>query len=218
MSINEPAIRILIADDHLIVRTGLKALTGDMPGMSVVGEATTGSEVLQCLRLHLVDIVILDLTMADRSGLDVLLHIKAEYPQVRVLVFSFHAEKRYGRRLLRAGASGYLMKNCAPELFEKALRSIAKGRKFVTPSLAEQLATDLIMCPSGSPHAGLTDHEYEIMLLLAQGFSQQDIARRLMLGASTIRSYRVKMHVGSNAELIQYTIGQELLETPLVSK
>lgn len=214
-------IRILIADDHGLVRSGLKALLDDMPNMSVVGEATTGSEVLQFLRAHPVDIVILDLTMPDRSGLDVLLHIKAECPHVRVLVFSFHLEQQYGRRLLRAGASGYLSKNCPMNLLEKALRCVAEGRRFVTPTLAEQLVTDL-MTPSASPHASLTDREYEIMLLLAQGYKQVEVARRLMLGEGTIRSYRhkllKKLRLSSTAALTQYAVTHGLLEQPLVSR
>jgi DNA-binding NarL/FixJ family response regulator len=215
-------IRILIADDHAIVRSGLKTLIDDMPGMSVVAEVTNGAEVLEYLRSHQVDIAILDLTMPERSGLDVLLHIKTECPQVRVLVFSLHSEEQYGRRLLRAGAYGYLSKSCAPKLLEEALWSIAEGRKFVTPSLAEHLAAELIGPQSAPPHASLTDREYEILLLVAQGFRLQDIAQRLSLGSATIRSYRLKilrkLNVRTTAGLIRYAIVHHLLDNPLVSK
>jgi two-component system, NarL family, invasion response regulator UvrY len=213
-------IKILIADDHAVVREGLKATIQDMPGMGVVAEAKNGQEVLDIVRTHQVDVIILDLTMPGRSGLDTLLHLKREHPELPVLIVTLHSEEQYGRRLLRSGAHGYLSKACAPEQLEAALRVVAQGKKYVTPTLAEKLATDLVSPQSVPPHASLSDREYEILLLIGQGHTPKEVAYRLSLSPKTVMTYRIrileKLKMKTTADLIHYAVEHRLLEQPLV--
>ena len=215
-------IKILIADDHALVREGLKATIQDMSDMSVVAEAKNGQEVLDLVRTHKIDVVILDLTMPGRSGLDTLLHLKREHTELPVLIVTLHSEEQYGRRLLRSGAHGYLSKACAPEQLETALRVVAQGKKYVTATLAEKLATDLVSPQSVPPHASLSDREYEILLLIGQGHTPKEVAYRLALSPKTVMTYRIrileKLKMKTTADLIHYAVEHHLLEQPLVTR
>ncbi|HJU05045.1 MAG TPA: response regulator transcription factor [Nitrospiraceae bacterium] len=213
-------IRILIVDDHTFVRQGLRAAIADMPNMSVVGEAANGDDALAFLSKHPVDVLILDLSMPGRSGLDILLHIKRHYPATAVMVLSMHSEDEYGPRLLRAGASAYLLKDSGIDHMEAALRCVAQGGKYVTATMAEKLASR-IGAPAPLPlHTRLSDREFEVLLLLGQGYRKGHIASRLGVSCKTIDTFRIrileKLKMKTTAQLIHYAMTHRLLDQPLV--
>ena len=209
-------IRVLIADDHAVVRQGLKQILGDAPGMVVAGEATNGQEVLDRIRAETWDLVVLDISMPDRSGLDVLKEIRAERPQLPVLVLSMYPEDQYAMRVLKAGASGYLTKDSAAEELVKAIHKVVSGGRYVSPYLAERLAFDLGVDSSKLPHESLSDREFQVLRLIAAGKSAKEIAAELSLSAKTVSTYRArlleKMSLGTNAELIHYAIEKHLID------
>jgi two-component system, NarL family, invasion response regulator UvrY len=207
-------VTVLIADDHSVVRAGLKQIVADQEDMVVGGEAKNGAEVLALVRQKKWDIVVLDITMPGRSGLDILKDIKTEFPQMPVLMLSMHPEDQYALRALRAGASGYLTKESAPEELVVAIRRILKGRRYITESVAEVLAEDLHGVAPDVSHYGLSDREFQVLTLLAKGKSLSDIAEQLSLSVKTISTYRArllqKMKLKNNAELIHYAISNHL--------
>ena len=213
-------VKILLADDHWLVREGLKAIISDMPGMTVVAEAKDGHEVLDVVRTEDIDIVILDLSMPGKSGLDTLLHIRREYREVCVLVLTLHSEQLYGRRLLRAGAKGYLSKDTASEQLEIALRTVAQGKKYVPSTLADRLVEDVVSPRPVPLHAALSDREYEVLLLIGQGRTAKEIGFCLSLSPKTVLTYRFrileKLKMKRTAELIHYTVDHRLLDQPLL--
>ncbi|MCK5212636.1 MAG: response regulator transcription factor [Dehalococcoidia bacterium] len=202
--------RVLIADDHSVVRQGLKQILADTNDMEVVAEAANGAEVLERLRVIGVDIVVLDLSMPGISGLEVIRQIRKEYPKIAVLVLSVHSEEQYAVRVMKVGASGYVTKDSAPEELVKALRCASCGRKYVSGSLAERLAIDLERGSDKPPHEDLSDREYEVFRLIVSGLSAQQIAGELGLSAKTVSTYRarlmLKMRMHSSAELTRYAI------------
>ena len=202
--------RVLIADDHSVVRQGLKQILADTNDMEVVAEAANGAEVLERLRVIGVDIVVLDLSMPGISGLEVIRQIRKEYPKIAVLVLSVHSEEQYAVRVMKVGASGYVTKDSAPEELVKALRCASCGRKYVSGSLAERLAIDLERGSDKFPHEDLSDREYEVFRLIVSGLSAQQIAGELGLSAKTVSTYRarlmLKMRMHSSAELTRYAI------------
>ncbi len=208
-------IRVLIADDHAVVRQGLKQILGDTPEMVVAGEATTGQEALDKVRAEPWDVVVLDISMPDRSGLDVLKIVRAEWPELPVLVLSMYPEDQYARRVLKAGASGYLTKNSAADELVKAIRKVVRGGKYVSPSLAERLALDLGTDPSRLPHEALSDREFQVLQLIATGKSARAIAAELSLSVKTVSTYRArvleKLNLRTTAELIHYALQNHLI-------
>ncbi len=202
--------RVMIADDHSVVRQGLKQILADTNDMEVVAEAANGAEVLERLRVIGVDIVVLDLSMPGISGLEVIRQIRKEYPKIAVLVLSVHSEEQYAVRVMKVGASGYVTKDSAPEELVKALRCASCGRKYVSGSLAERLAIDLERGSDKPPHEDLSDREYEVFRLIVSGLSAQQIAGELGLSAKTVSTYRarlmLKMRMHSSAELTRYAI------------
>lgn len=210
-------MRILIADDHAVVRRGLQQIMADAFEDISVGEATNAEEVLDLIRQENWDVVILDISMPGRSGLDALKEIKKDRPNLPVLVLSIHPEDQFATRVLRAGASGYMTKETIPDELVNAINKVRSGGKYVSERLAEKLALDLEREVDGvAPHQRLSDREYEVLLFIAQGFTISEIADRLSLSVKTISTYRArileKMNLKSNAALIRYAIEHKLAE------
>ena len=209
-------IRALIADDHAVVRQGLKQIIGDLPEMMVAGEATNGQEVLDKVRAETWDVVVLDISMPDRSGLDVLKQLRSERPKLPVLVLSMHSEDQYAVRVLKAGASGYLTKDSAPDELVKAIRKVVSGGTYVSSFLAEKLAFEIGTDSSRLPHETLSDREFQVLRLIAAGESVTEIAAELYLSVKTVSTYRArllqKMNLTTNAELIHYAMHNHLID------
>ncbi|HNW30459.1 MAG TPA: response regulator transcription factor [Spirochaetota bacterium] len=208
--------RIIIADDHEIVRAGLKQIIADDPELSVDGEAGDGQELLEKLRKKRYDVVLLDMKMPGRSGLEILKQLKMEHPSLPVLVLSMHPEEQYAVRTIRAGASGYITKETAPERLVEAIRKVCAGGKYISASLAEQLADSIADSRSKPPHEYLTDREFQVMCMIASGKTITEIAKELFLSVKTISTYRQrileKMNMKNNAELTHYVISNNLIE------
>ena len=208
-------LKILIADDHPIVRQGLKQIISEIPDMVVADEATDGWEVLSKIRNGNYDVVVLDITMPGKDGMDVLTQLKYEKPELPVLMVSMHPEEQFAIRALRAGASGYLTKESAPDELVTAIWKVSAGGRYVTPSLAEKLAF-MVQKVEQLPHETLSDREYQVMRLIASGKTITDIAQELSLSVKTISTYRTrileKMRLENNAELIHYAIQNHLVE------
>jgi two-component system invasion response regulator UvrY len=209
-------IRALIADDHAVVRQGLKQILGDTPEMLVAGEATNGQEVLDKVRAEPWDVVVLDISMPDRSGLDILKQLRSERPKLPVLVLSMHSEDQYAMRVLKAGASGYLTKDSAPDELVKAIRKVVSGGRYVSSFLAEKLAFEIGTDSSRLPHETLSDREFQVLRLIAAGKSVTEIAAELYLSVKTVSTYRArmleKMNLGTTAELIHYAVQNHLID------
>jgi two-component system invasion response regulator UvrY len=209
-------IRVLIADDHAVVRQGLKQILGDTPEMAVAGEATNGQEVLDKVRAETWDVVILDISMPDRSGLDILKQLRSERPKLPVLVLSMYSEDQFAMRVLKAGASGYLTKDSASDELVKAVRKVASGGKYVSPFLAEKLAFEIGSDANKLPHETLSDREFQVLRMIATGKAVGEIAAELSLSPKTISTYRArlmkKMNLTTNADLIHYAIQNHLVD------
>jgi two-component system invasion response regulator UvrY len=208
-------IRILVADDHAIVRDGLKQIVSDTHDMVVAAEASNGREALNKALEDDYDIVLLDITMPDRSGLDILKEIKSQKPELPVLILSIHPEEQYAVRALKAGASGYLTKESAPEELISAMRRVSGGDKYVTSSLAEKLASFLKTGAEEPLHQTLSDREYQVLCMIASGKRVKQIANELLLSTKTISTYRSrilrKMNMNNNIELTRYAIQNQLV-------
>jgi len=208
-------IRILVADDHPVVRRGLKQILAEDPELAVPAEAQDGHEVLALVRAHPWDVVLLDLTLPDRSGLEVLKEVKRERPKLPVLVLSIHPEEQFALRVLKAGAAGYLTKGSAPQELVAAVRKVAGGGRYISAGVAEQLAIGLERSDR-PPHEALSDREDEILRLIASGKTVTQIAAHLALSVKTVSTYRArileKMHMSSNAELIHYAARNHLAD------
>ena len=208
-------LKILIADDHPVFRRGLKQIIADTPDMTVGDEATNGWEVLSKVQTNDYDVVLLDISMPGKDGLEVLTQLKHERPQLPVLMLSMYPEKQFAVRALRAGASGYLTKESAPDELVGAIRKVSAGGKYVSSALAEELALD-IQRGDKQPHETLSDREYRVMCLIASGKTVTEIARELSLSIKTISTYRHrildKMKMKNNAELTHYTMSRRLVD------
>ncbi|MFA5317037.1 MAG: response regulator transcription factor [Dehalococcoidales bacterium] len=208
-------IRVLIADDHAIVRQGLKQIVADYADILIAGEASSGQQVLDMVSKDDYDVVVLDITMPGRSGLEVFKELKGLRPKLPVLILSIHPEEQYAVRVLKAGASGYLTKECAPGELITAIKAISADHKYVTSFLSEKLASQLGLEVAKPPQEALSDREYQIMLLLASGKSVGEIAKEQYLSVKTISTYRhrilTKMKLKSNAELTYYAIQNRLI-------
>jgi len=209
-------IKILVADDHAIFREGLKRILGDTKDMVVAGEAATHREVIAKLWKSDYDLVLLDISFPGRSGLDVLKQLRAIKPQLPVLILSMHPEEQYAVRALRAGASGYLTKAAAADELIKAIRKIARGRKYITSTLAEKLAFEIENHSDKPLHKTLSDREYQVMCMIASGKRIKDIASELSLSVKTIDTYRSrtlkKMNLQNTAQLTHYAIKNGLVD------
>lgn len=207
---------VLIADDHAILRNGLKQLLAGERAVREIGEASSGREVLDQLQRHQWDLVLLDINMPDRSGIDILRQVRTTHPSTRVLVLSGFPEKQYAVNVLRAGASGYLNKEMAPEELLIAVRSVLQGRRYVSAALAELLVTELDADPDKPLHSHLSEREFQIFCKLAAGRSVSEIAAELCLSVKTISTYRSrvleKMSFTTNADITAYALRNSLIQ------
>ena len=209
-------LRILIADDHPIVRQGLGQLIAKTTDMVVTDEAGNGWEVLSKARGSFCDVVLLDISMPGLHGLDIIKQLKNENPRLPILILSMHSEEQYAVRAFRAGASGYLTKERAPDELLAAIRKVSMGGKYVSSSLAEKLASYLEIGVEQLPHETLSDREYQVMRMIAAGKTVAEIADELSLSVQTISTYRSrilqKMQIKNNVELANYAIRNRLLD------
>lgn len=210
-------IRFLIADDHSILRTGVRELLVHEFAGAVCGEAEDGQQVLAlAAQRQAWDLVILDLSMPGMGGLEILRDLKQMRPALPVLVLSMHPEDQYGKRVLQAGAAGYMNKECAPEELARAVKKVLAGGRYVSPALAEKLAADLDPRTVRPPHERLSDREFEILRLIASGKTVSQIAAQLHLSVTTVSTYRTrvleKMGMATNAELMHYAMRNKLVD------
>ena len=209
-------IKILIADDHTVVREGLKQIISETSDMTIADEAIDGHEVLNKALRNDYDVVVLDITMPGRGGLDILKQLRGEKPSLPILVLSMHPEEQYAVRCLKAGASGYLTKESAPGELIRAIRRVSSGRKYITSSLAEKLAFDLEIDTRKPLHETLSDREYQVLCMIATGKTVGQISEKLFLSVKTVSTYRArileKMDMKTNAELTYYAIKQGLVD------
>jgi DNA-binding NarL/FixJ family response regulator len=209
-------MRILIVDDHALIRRGLKQVLQDGLGAVAVGEAENAGQALEEVIKRTWDIVVMDITLPGRSGLDVLQEIKVACPNLPVLILSMHSEDQFGVRVLRAGAAGFIPKEAAPEDLVKAIRKVVAGGRYVTNTLAEKLAADVAQPADQLPHEHLSDREFQVLRLIASGKAVGQIATELSLSVKTISTYRArvleKMRLQNNAQLTHYAISRQLVE------
>lgn len=209
-------IDIIIADDHAIVRQGLKKMLGEESDMKVIGEASSADDTLRLVRAHRCNVLLLDVTMPGKSGLDIIKDLKQTSPKMHILVLSMHPEAQFALRVLRAGGSGYLTKESAPEELVRAIRKVAQGGKYVSSTLAEILATLTEADVEKLPHERLSEREFQILRMIVQGKSVSEIAQQLSLSIKTVSTYRTrvldKMNVRSNAELARYAVEHRIIE------
>ncbi len=203
-------IRIVLADDHAIVREGLKRIVQSVPDFEVVGEAGDGSEVLRLVREAEFDLLVLDLSMPGRSGMELIKQVKSLKPRLRVLVLSMHQESQYAVRAIKVGASGYLTKESAPAQLEQALRKIAAGGAWVSADVAQQLALGAMPGSQAAPHEALSSREFEVFQMLAAGQSVTGIGARLSLSVKTVSTHKAnlmhKLGLNNSSELVRYAI------------
>lgn len=211
-------IRILIADDHAIVRSGLKQLLSGEGDFIVAGEAANGLEVLKQIHEQPFDVVLMDMSMPGRSGIELIKQVKGEKPKLAILVLSMHKEEQYAVRALKAGALGYLTKESAPDQLVAAIRKVAGGGVFISSGVAERLALELGGNHDAAPHTLLSDREYQIFRMIVSGTPIGGIADDLSLSVKTVSTHKTrilqKMKMTSGAELIHYAIRHQLIDSP----
>ncbi len=208
--------RILIADDHQIVRAGLKTLLSEHNEFTVAGEARSGADAVKMVRESEWDVVLLDITMPDMNGVDTLKQIKRSKPDLPVLILSMHPEDQYAINLLRAGANGYVCKECASEQLIDGIRTVVAGRRYVSPALGDQLAGDRIGDTQKALHTELSEREFQVFCKLAAGQAVSEIGKELFLSVKTVSTYRSrileKMGMKTNANLTYYAIKHGLIQ------
>ncbi len=208
-------IKLLIADDHPVVRRGLRQILSDAPDIAVAAEAGTTAEVLELVRKERWDVVVLDISMPGGNGIELIGEIRRERPETRVLILTVYSEEQYAVRAIKAGAAGFLNKESAPEKLTDAVRKIAGGGRYVSPALAETLASLLAGEAEGQPHERLSDREFEILKLLASGKTVSQVAQELTLSVKTVSTHRTrilkKMNMKTNAELTHYAVRSGLV-------
>ena len=209
-------IRLFIADDHPVVRAGLRGIVDGEPDFEVVGEACDGGDMLARIGRTPAEVLLLDVSMPGPGFLEVLRGLRQDHPRVAVLVLSVHPEDQYAVRALRAGAAGYLTKDHSPEELVAAIRKVHRGGKYVSPSLAERLAVGLEIGASDSPHEQLSNREYDVLCLLGSGLTVKEVASRLALSPKTVSTYRArvleKMKLATNADLVRYAAQHGLIK------
>ena len=209
-------IRVLLADDHPIVRAGLKEILADTGDITVAGEATNGQEVMEQVRGREFDVAVLDMSMPGRSGIELIKQLKGEYPRLPILILSMHKEEQYAVRAIKTGAAGYLTKESAAELLIGAVRKVAAGGVFISPTVAERLALEYGPLREEAPHTKLSDREYQIFQMIVAGTTITAIADALSLSVKTVSTHKSrilqKMGKSSSAELIHYAIEHQLFD------
>ena len=211
-------IRIVVADDHPIVREGLKQLLSAAGDLAVVGEAQNGYEVLDRVRALAFDVLLLDMSMPGKSGIELIKQVHVEKPKLRILVLSMHEEQQYAVRAIKAGAAGYLTKESATAQLVSAIRKVAGGGAFITDSVAQQLALGAMPQTEGPPHSTLSDREFQVFRELVSGKAVSDIAEQLNLSVKTVSTHKArimqKMNMSNPAELIRYALQHRLVDDP----
>ena len=211
-------IRIVIADDHTIVREGLKQLLAAAGDFEIVGEAQDGHEAMRQVRSLDFDVLLMDMSMPGKGGMELIKQVKSEKPKVRILVLTMHEEHQYAVRAIRAGASGYLTKDGATAQLVSALRKVAGGGAYISSAVAEQLALHAMPGAAGPPHAALSNREFQVFSMIAEGKSVSDIAERLNLSVKTVSTHKAnlmqKMNMSTTGEIIRYAIAHKLVEAP----
>lgn len=209
-------IKILIADDHEVVRQGLKTILSEHLDLKVIAEAENGNDVLKIANKSKLDVVLLDYDMPEKNGLDTLMELKALHPKLPVIILSMFPEDHYGTRFLKAGASGYLGKASASDQLVVAIRKVASGGKYISPNLTDKLVTDLHKDSKQALHETLTDREFQVLCLIAGGKKLKEIGTELCLSINTISTYRArilqKMDMDNNADIIHYAIENGLIK------
>ncbi|MGB7815717.1 MAG: response regulator transcription factor [Methylotenera sp.] len=212
---NNNKIKVIIVDDHAILRAGINQILAATDDVEVIAEAQNGAEAIKLSRQLDADVMLLDISMPDRSGMEVLKYIKGENSHIAVLMLSMHMEEQYAVRALKSGAAGYLCKQSASSDLLNAIRTVAKGKKFITSEVAEILADQVGMEKPQSPHETLSDREFQTMVMISSGLSVGEIADQLSLSVKTVSMYRTrlleKMHLRHNAELTHYAIKNNLV-------
>lgn len=208
-------IRLLLADDHAIVRSGLKHIFALQPDVAVVGEAVNGSEVLERLRLEPFDVLLLDLNMPGISGADLITRVRAHQPDLPILVLSMHNEAQVASRMLKAGANGYITKDCEPHVLLAAIRKVAARGNFIAPEIAEKMVFDATSTTHALPHQRLSDRELEVFRLLTTGLCVNHIAKQLAISGKTVSTHKTrlleKLNATSVADLMRYAMAHHLL-------
>ena len=209
-------INVFIADDHYLVREGFKKIVEKEIDLQVAGEAENAAQVYDFLNTGKCDVMVLDISMPGKSGLDLLQDLKENYPDIKVLILSMHPQERFGLRCLKLGGSSYISKESAPEQLVTAIRNVYRGQKYITQEIVDKLVMDLGSKNNVPPHEKLSNREFQVFLLLASGKSVSQIGEALSLGRSTVNTYRTrileKMNMKSNLELIHYAIRNQLVE------
>jgi DNA-binding NarL/FixJ family response regulator len=209
-------VRIVVADDHTIVREGLKQILAGQPDFQVVAEASDGHEALKRVREVEFDVLLLDMSMPGKSGVELIKQVKSEKPKLRILVLTMHEEHQYAVRAIRAGASGYLTKEGASSQLVTALRKVASGGAYISAEVAEQLALNAMPDATGPLHERLSDREFQVFTMIAQGKSVSEIAERLNLSVKTVSTHKAnllqKMNMTTQGELIRYALEHNLVE------
>ncbi|RCS56450.1 response regulator transcription factor [Parvibium lacunae] len=209
-------IRVLIADDHAIVRKGMRQIVADHPEIEIIGEADDYPAISRAVRSLDFEVMLLDITMPSKNGLEVLKLVKQQKPQIAILMLSMHPQDQYAVRALKAGAAGYLTKDAAPERLVEAILTVARGRKYITPELAEQLANAVTHDAEKPLHEQLSDREFQTIRLIASGKKLAEIAEEMALSPKTVSVYRArvleKMQMKTNAELASYAVKHGLIE------
>ena len=210
------SLNVLVADDHAIIRDGLKKILADTPDLQVAGEASNGHDTLELVRTRDWDVVVLDLSMPGRNGLDLLKLIKADKPKLQVLIFSMHQEEQYAVRAIRAGASGYLSKEGDSDWIVPAIRKVAQGGRFISPKVAELLAADALLHNNNPSHTLLSDREFEVFSRIVRGVSLTNIANELSLSVKTVSTHKshilLKMNMSNHVDLVRYAMDHKLLD------
>ncbi|MDH4285769.1 MAG: response regulator transcription factor [Gallionellaceae bacterium] len=209
-------INILVVDDHALIRKGMKQILEDTGDLRVTGEAESGAQAIRMAQVSRFDVVLLDITMPDRNGIDVLRQLKINHPQLPVLILSMHPEDQYAVRSMKAGAAGYLSKQSAPTQLVTAIRQVASGKKYISSELAERLADGLSQGYEEQLHQTLSNREYQTLCLMASGKTLSEIAEAMSLSAKTVSVYRArlleKMKMKNNAEAVRYAINNHLID------
>ena len=209
-------IKILVVDDHALIRKGIKQLLEDIDGMQVTGEAETGMQAINMMRKDRFDLVLLDISLPDKHGMDVLKQLRSEQPDIKIIVLSMYPEDQYGVRTLKAGAMGYINKQSAPEKLVGAIRHVGSGKKYISEVLAEQLLNNLIGESQDLLHQSLSNREYQTLCLMSSGNSLTEISEIMSLSPKTVSVYRArmleKMGFKNNAEAVHYAIAYHLVD------
>lgn len=212
----DKVIRVIVVDDHYLIRRGLKHYIELLKDIEFVAEAGTGAELLQLCSYKTCDVVLLDLELPDKNGIEVVKEVKKIYPGVQVLMLSMHPEERYAKRALESGASGYITKGSSPEELEKAIRKAAAGGRYISEAMAEELASEIVDKQEVLPHKRLSDREFFVLVRLGRGDSVKNIGSSLHISVSTVHTYKQrvmeKLKFGNTAELIHYVYRHNLIE------